>query len=114
MIGQDATCGPKYEMPHVFKTPRMARLYLDGLMNGIYYLKGQVDGAFFTCHRVPERLVRRKEHLQASLEQWLRIFNDCLPSLVANCNRRAFLGLPLLRISHSMATIMVSVCDHPR
>ena len=113
IIGQEATCGPTYEMPHVFKTPRTARLYLDGLMNGIYYLEVQVNEAFYADCRVPDRLVRHKEHLQASLEQWLRIFNACLPSLVASCNRRAILGLPVLRLYHSMATIMVSVCDQP-
>ncbi|KAE9362917.1 hypothetical protein N431DRAFT_565038 [Stipitochalara longipes BDJ] len=113
IVGQDATCGPDYEIPLVFETFREARLYLDGLMNGVYYLSVQVDEFFHTYNHVPEKFIRRKERLQASLELWLRTFDVCLASLTVQGDRRTALGIPLLRIYHLMTAIMVSVCIRP-
>lgn len=113
IIGQDSTCGPDYEIPQVFDTPRKARLYLDGLINGTYYLSVQIDNFFTAQGYVSETFVHRRNKLESSLRQWLYTFNECFSTLAANCNRRAVLGLPLLRLYHSMATIMVSTCTSP-
>jgi hypothetical protein len=113
IVGQDTTCGPEYEVPPVFETARIARLYLDGLMNGTYFLSVQIEQAFATQNHVPDALVDRQQRLQSSLDKWLQTFDACFPSLMSNANRRAIFGLPLLRLFYSMASIMIATCVFP-
>lgn len=113
IVGQDATCGPDYEIPQVFEIPRIARLYLDGLMNAIYFLSGQIERVFIAQNSIPDALVGRQQRLQSSLDQWLETFDMCFPSLISTTSRRTIIGLPLLRLFHSMASIMIATCVYP-
>lgn len=113
IIGQEPPYEPTYEIPPIFETFREARLYLDELINGIYCLSMQIDNFFRLHHRIPSMFFSRKERLHASLSLWLQAFDASRPVFDSSGNYRAFLGIPLLRIYYTMATIMVSACDHP-
>lgn len=113
IVGQDATCGPNYDIPQVFQTFREARWHLDGLINGVYYLSMQIEEFFHRYNHVPEKFICCKTRLQSSLEIWLRTFDICLASFTAQDDRQMILGIPLLRIYHLMTSIMVSVCIRP-
>jgi hypothetical protein len=82
-------------------------------MNGVYFLLVQVDEFYRKYDHVPEKFIRRKERLQASLLLWLRALDVSIPSLTAQRSLRVAIGIPLLRVYYSMASIMVSVCIQP-
>ncbi|KAK3322734.1 hypothetical protein B0H66DRAFT_515380 [Apodospora peruviana] len=108
-IGQNDNCGQQYKIPAVFDSLNTARRHLDILLNGVHLLSVQVSTT-----SVSSDLVRRKEHLQSSLVEWFTAFQSSLPKLSAGRTgaeqQRAYLGLPLLRLYHIMATIICATC----
>lgn len=69
----------------------------------------------FACIAISERsLSVTKKRLEASLGLWLQTFDVCFPaSTTAQGSRWVKLGIPLLRIHYSMASVMISACLEP-
>ncbi|KAK3361145.1 hypothetical protein B0T24DRAFT_539402 [Lasiosphaeria ovina] len=127
-VGQDKARNGRleYDMPTVFGSVNSARRHLDGVLNGVYLLSTEISqltctqdrGSGSGTARIPARLVQRKDRLQKLLASWIHACTSspCLQpdtslSVVPTAdNYRSILGLPLLRLYHSMASIMVATC----
>lgn len=82
-------------------------------MNAAYYLSIQVEDAVREQNFVPEKSVRQKKSLETSLKLWLRNFDAGFPSWNTPNKERMSFAIPLLRMYHSMTTIMVAVSVYP-
>lgn len=107
-VGERAPDGSNYSIPSKFQNHTEARKYLDSLINGVYNLTQQTRNIFHGHLRNPEHLYRWKEGLDIALEQWLQTYNHSQRELLANLTPRKMYRTPLLRLYHTMATIMVS------
>ena len=97
------------EIPRIFQTPGAARQHLDRLIDGVSFLSAQVKS--IEMHDpIPESFIQQKELLQASLVCWLCTYTASLPSLASNGNAKSRLSLLLLRLYHTMTSIMASTC----
>ncbi len=97
------------DMPEIFQTPGAARQHLDRLIDGVSFLSAQVKS--IEMHDpIPESFIQQKELLQASLVCWLCTYTASLPSLASNGNAKSRLSLLLLRLYHTMTSIMASTC----
>ncbi|KAH8819152.1 hypothetical protein F5884DRAFT_716188 [Xylogone sp. PMI_703] len=114
ILGRRNIGEPQCVVPQSFNTLSDARQCLDLLTNSVYYLSVQIDDFFHTHSHVPEHLIHSKTLLQISLDFWIQAFDVSLPHLLTRTSRRDTLGAYLLRLYHSMMTIMISVCIHPR
>ncbi len=97
------------EIPRIFQTPGAARQHLDRLIDGVSFLSAKVKPSEMQ-YPIPEDFVQQKELLQASLARWLRSYNASLPFLDSNLNIKSRLSLLLLRLYHTMTSIMASTC----
>ncbi|SPQ18419.1 7320f4d4-7f59-4fb8-9880-eadbd3543a1c [Thermothielavioides terrestris] len=98
-----------HAMPRIFQTVGAARQHLDQLIDGVSFLSAQIRSNEMRCP-IPEDVVRQKELLQASLARWLCTYTTSLPSLASSGNTKTSLSLLLLRLYHTMASIMASTC----
>ncbi|KAG7293482.1 hypothetical protein NEMBOFW57_003533 [Staphylotrichum longicolle] len=90
-------------------TAGAARQHLDQLIDRLSFLSAQIQS--LDMHSpIPEDLARQKELLQASLARWLSTYTASLPSLASNGNTKMSISLLLLRLNHTMASIMASTC----
>ncbi|RFU25494.1 hypothetical protein B7463_g10843, partial [Scytalidium lignicola] len=112
-IGQSTTGEGQYTIPQNFDTFLKARQHLDKLMNEVYHLSTEIDGFFHAHNYVSEGFVNRKIQLETSLNLWLQAFDISFSSLATQTGHRSILGLHLLRLYHSMMTIMISVSLYP-
>ncbi|KFX89556.1 hypothetical protein V490_06948 [Pseudogymnoascus sp. VKM F-3557] len=105
--------GAEHSIPRAFTTFRVARLYLDTLINAIYNLAHQAaslpPGSPF-----PPHFKRTQSHLQSSVASWHQTFESSLPTLTSRQPNIAPLVTPLLRTYHYMSTILVATSLSPR
>ena len=97
------------DMPRIFQTPGAARQHLDRLIDGVSFLSAQVKSSEMH-YPIPEDFIRQKELLQASLARWLCTYTASLPSLASNGNTKSRISLLILRLYHTMTSIMASTC----
>ncbi|KAK3385891.1 hypothetical protein B0H63DRAFT_393780 [Podospora didyma] len=117
-VGQGGPSGAEYNIPHVFESMNSARQHLDALINGVYFLSAEIN-RFTHTHgilQVPHHFGQRKEWLQASLSSWLDAYSSMtslhylVSTKVIPKNLVSSIGPPLLRLYHTMATIMAATC----
>ncbi|KAL7928248.1 hypothetical protein V8C35DRAFT_318612 [Trichoderma chlorosporum] len=107
-VSERAPDGSKYDIPSKFQNHTEARRHLDSLINGIYNLTQQGRNIIHSRMRIPEHLYRWKENLDIALVQWLRTFSSSQRELLANLTPQKMYRTPLLRLYHTMATIMAA------
>jgi len=110
IVAQELKGGPDFQIPQTFSSIYETRQYLDGLLNAVYYLVEQCYLLELTSSPYPLALQDQKSRLQTAILDWLVRYESSLPSLLSTINPRTALGLPLLRIYHTMTTIMISTC----
>ncbi len=119
LLGQGAGClqdilpgysaSATHRIPRIFRTAGAARRHLDRLVDSVSHISAQTKSISMHCH-IPECVVQEKELLQTSLARWLCTYTSSLPSLTSNANIKTTLSLLLLRLYHTMASLMASTC----
>ncbi|KAL6822876.1 hypothetical protein J3E69DRAFT_338109 [Trichoderma sp. SZMC 28015] len=107
-VSERAPDGPKYNIPSNFQNHTEARKHLDSLINGVYNLTQQGRNVLHNQSQVSEQLYRWKDELDIALIRWLQAFNTSQKGLLANLTPRKMYRTPLLRLYHTMATIMAA------
>ncbi|KAL5084307.1 hypothetical protein Trisim1_012108 [Trichoderma cf. simile WF8] len=107
-VSERAPDGPKYNIPSNFQNHTEARKHLDSLINGVYNLTQQGRNILHNQRQVSDQLYRWKEELDIALIRWLQAFNSSQKGLLADLTPRKMYRTPLLRLYHTMATIMAS------
>ncbi|KAL6800725.1 hypothetical protein GGI42DRAFT_326778 [Trichoderma sp. SZMC 28013] len=107
-VSERAPDGPKYNVPSKFQSHTEARKYLDSLINGVYNLTQQGKNILQNQRQIPEQLYRWKDELDIALIRWLQVFNSSQRGLLATLTPRKMHRTPLLRLYHTMATIMAA------
>lgn len=107
-VGEKMRSGPTHNISSVFETFRDARQELDGLINGVYSLSTEAHEIIHAQDRIPPSFLNRKECLQTSLARWLQVFNSSCLAMAAKGNPRLALSIPLLRLYHTMTTVMAA------
>ncbi|KFY18951.1 hypothetical protein V493_08233, partial [Pseudogymnoascus sp. VKM F-4281 (FW-2241)] len=103
----------EHAIPRAFATFRIARLYLDALINAIYSLTHQV-ASLPPLSPIPPHFTHTQFTLRSSLSTWFQTFQTSLPALTARHPFIAPLVAPLLRTYHTMSTIILAASLHPR
>ena len=107
----DTAQGPwTYNIPSRFENFREARQQLDGLLNGVTSLEGDALGLLHQQNPIPDVLFRRREQLQEALARWLPAFDLGRAAMEARATSRTALAVPLLRLYHTMTTVMAGTC----
>ncbi|KAL6694536.1 hypothetical protein J3F84DRAFT_377157 [Trichoderma pleuroticola] len=107
-VSEGAPDGPKYNIPANFQNHTEARKHLDSLINGVYNLTQQGRDILHDQTHISEQLYQWKEELDIALIRWLQAFNSSQRGLLANLTPRKMYRTPLLRLYHTMATIMAA------
>ncbi|KAL7906305.1 hypothetical protein GGI35DRAFT_104280 [Trichoderma velutinum] len=107
-VSERAPDGPKYNIPSEFHSHTEARKHIDSLINGVYNLTHQGRNILLNQGQIPEQLHQWKEELDIALLRWLQAFNSSQRELLANLTPRKMYRTPLLRLYHTMATIMAA------
>ncbi|OBT68974.1 hypothetical protein VE03_01433 [Pseudogymnoascus sp. 23342-1-I1] len=102
-----------HAIPHTFTTFRIARLYLDALINAIYNLAHQTASLPPTPPLL-KHFTHTQSTLRSSLATWLQTFQTSLPTLTARQPLIAPFVAPFLRTYHTMSTIILATSLHPR
>lgn len=102
-----------HTIPRAFATFRIARLFLDALVNAIYNLAQQV-ASYPLISPLPTHFTQTKSTLDFSLNRWLQAFESSLPTLTSHSLAIAPLVTPILRTYHTMSTIILATSLHPR
>ncbi|OBT51307.1 hypothetical protein VE04_08556, partial [Pseudogymnoascus sp. 24MN13] len=102
-----------HAIPRAFTTFRIARLYLDTLINAIYNLAHQV-ASLSPASPIPKHYTNTQSHLRSSLDQWLKAFQTSLPTLTTHHPLIAPLVTPLLHTYYTMSTVILSTALSPR
>ncbi|KAL5353945.1 hypothetical protein ACLOAV_000030 [Pseudogymnoascus australis] len=103
----------QHAIPPAFTTFRIARLYLDALINAIYNLAHRTASLPSTSP-LPKHSAHTQCTLRSSLATWLEAFQVSLPTLTARYPLIAPLVTPLLHTYHIMSTIILAASLHPR
>ncbi|KFZ07625.1 hypothetical protein V501_06273, partial [Pseudogymnoascus sp. VKM F-4519 (FW-2642)] len=102
-----------HAIPRAFTTFRIARLYLDTLINAIYNLAHQV-ASLPHASPIPKHYTNTQSTLRSSLDQWLQAFQTSLHTLTTQHPLIAPLVTPLLYTYYTMSTIILSAALSPR
>ncbi|KAI9042057.1 Zn(II)2Cys6 transcription factor [Aspergillus affinis] len=101
-------------IPHVFSIVHEASRSFHLILNSVtrLVLKCATDQISSDVYPPPTSptLLKRQESLQLSLDDWIAAFNSSIPLLTSQTNQHGELGLRVLRIHWTMATILVSTC----
>lgn len=109
ILAQDLTCGldSQFQIPSTFPSIYEARKYLDGLLNRVLHLVEESRDLPLASHQPISNLLIRQSNLQTSLTSWLTAYDASTPSLLLHLTPRIVFGLPILRIYHTMTSIML-------
>ncbi|OBT42931.1 hypothetical protein VE00_07307 [Pseudogymnoascus sp. WSF 3629] len=112
-IAPHPSCANEHTIPHAFTTFRIARLYLDTLINAVYNLAHQV-ASLPSASFILEHFTNTQSRLQSSLDQWLQTFQSSLHTLKTHHPLIAPLVTPLLHTYHTMSTIILATSLYSR
>lgn len=102
----------EHAIPRTFTTFRIARLYLDALINAVYNLAHQIASLPPTSP-LPPHFTHTQSTLRSSLHNWLQTFQTSLPTLTTRHPLIAPLVTPLLHTYHTMSTIILATSLSP-
>ncbi|KIW72288.1 hypothetical protein PV04_00493 [Phialophora macrospora] len=97
-----------WNLPHVFIDMLEARRAFDSLRHSILTLAEQCRLLESSGQQPSEDILTQHRHLQGAMSTWLQAFTASVPTLQRVTSRRHSLGIPLLRILHTMASIQVA------
>lgn len=108
----DNFCTP---LPSEFDSMEHAKKTLDLILSDTIKVTGQALGRqIFTdlnANELEQWLQKMRQTLKASVDRWARLFERALPAFETTLfGRQSRLGLCILRMMHSMTTIMADVC----
>jgi hypothetical protein len=97
-----------WNLPHVFADMFEARRAFDSLRHSILTLADQCRRLESSGQQPSEDIFTQHRLLQAAMSTWLQTFTASVPTLQRVTSRRHSLGIPLLHLLHTMASIQVA------
>ncbi|KAI8673556.1 Zn(2)-C6 fungal-type domain-containing protein [Fusarium keratoplasticum] len=97
------------EMPKTFGSFREARHHLDMLLIGAVQLSEDFESDNYRCPGDIHQLAT----LERASSAWIRAYEASLQDLLSQSNHRTIYGVFMLRMFHTMASIMISTTQAP-
>lgn len=107
-LGENTRAKSSIHVVPMFDTVRDARRHLDALINGTYSLSEEACKLVMDQHPQPSNFQQRQDQLLAALACWQRGFDSSYSTMSKKGNVKTRIGLPLLRIYHTMTFIMAA------
>ncbi|ETI29084.1 hypothetical protein G647_01537 [Cladophialophora carrionii CBS 160.54] len=98
----------EWDLPHVFVDMFEARRAFDSLRHLILSLTEQCRRLEANEQQPSEEIFAQHQLLQKAMSTWLQTFTASVPTLQRVTSCRHSLGIPLLRLLHTMASIQVA------
>ncbi|KAH7249214.1 hypothetical protein B0J15DRAFT_561547 [Fusarium solani] len=97
------------EMPKAFGSFQQARHHLDALLIGAVRLSEDFESDNYKCPGDIHQLAT----LERASSAWIRVYEASLQDLLSQSNHRTIYGVFMLRMFHTMASIMISTALAP-
>jgi hypothetical protein len=108
------TRGPSFiaelSIPRLFNTVPVAKASLERLLNSIMDLRAEAEQFTAELPPVQADLVHRQANLQASINKWKDAYQCTIKTISAQFSFMEQIGLRLLRLYHTMATVLLGTC----
>ncbi|KAF2101132.1 hypothetical protein NA57DRAFT_74718 [Rhizodiscina lignyota] len=104
----------RLNVPPLFGSIYEAREYMDSLLNTVLHISGKCFQDRLTSTPHSKMTIKSQRSLELAVSSWIESYNVSIPKFFQNTDHRNKFSIPLLRLFHTMTTIIISTAVSSR